>query len=81
MLGREWHGQGIVTEAARAVVLDAFPRYGLITLHAVMDAPNWASRRVAEKLGFAYQGPVHVYDSDDMVLYVLDRAAAARLDQ
>jgi RimJ/RimL family protein N-acetyltransferase len=71
MIASPFHGQGLTTEAAAAVVADAFPRYGLAALHAVVDAPNTASRRVAEKLGFTYQGPVKVYGSEDMVLYIL----------
>jgi RimJ/RimL family protein N-acetyltransferase len=71
MIASPFHGQGLTTEAAHAVVVDAFPRYGLAALHAVVDMPNTASRRVAEKLGFSYQGPVHVYGSEDMVLYTL----------
>ena len=53
MLASPFHGRGLTTEAAGAVVADAFPRYGLAVLHAVMDTPNVASQRVAEKLGFA----------------------------
>ena len=71
MVASPFHGHGLTTEAARAIVVDAFPRYGLASLHAVVDRPNAASRRVAEKLGFSYQGPVRVYGSEDMVLYTL----------
>lgn len=78
MIASPFHGQGLTTEAAGAVVADAFPRYGLAALHAVVDAPNAASRRVAEKLGFTYKGPVHVYGSDDMVLYTLAKDVASR---
>ena len=74
MIASPFHGQGLTTEAAGAVVADAFPRYGLAALHAVVDTPNTASRRVAEKLGFTYQGPVSVYGSKDMVLYTLGKA-------
>ena len=78
MLASPFHGQGFITEAAHAVVVDAFPRYGLASLHAVVDFPNAASRRVAEKLGFRYRGPVHVYGSEDMVLYTLVNDIASR---
>jgi RimJ/RimL family protein N-acetyltransferase len=76
MIASPFQGRGLTTEAAGAVVTDAFPRYGLPALHAVVDGPNTASRRVAEKLGFAYQGPVRVYGSDDMVLYTLAEGSA-----
>lgn len=73
MIASPLYGRGLTTEAARAVVADAFPRYGLSALHAVMDAPNVASRRVAEKLGFTFRGQVTVYGSDEMFLYTLSR--------
>ena len=76
MISSEYHGQGLTTEAARAVVVDAFRRHGMASLHAVVDAPNVASRRVTEKLGFTYRGPVHVYGSEDMVLYTLAKDVA-----
>ncbi|MEO7712855.1 MAG: GNAT family N-acetyltransferase [Gemmatimonadaceae bacterium] len=79
MIASPFHGQGLTTEAADVVIADAFPRYGLAALHAVVDAPNVASRRVAEKLGFTYEGPVRVYGSEDMVLYTLDKQEASRL--
>jgi RimJ/RimL family protein N-acetyltransferase len=78
MIASPLQGQGLTTEAAGAVVADAFPRYGLAALHAVMDTPNTASRRVAEKLGFTCQGPVSVYGSEDMVLYTLTQDGALR---
>jgi ribosomal-protein-alanine N-acetyltransferase len=77
MIASPFQGQGLTTEAAGAVVADAFPRYGLAALHAVVDTPNTASRRVAEKLGFTCQGPVSVYGSKDMVLYTLARESRA----
>jgi len=77
MVAAAAHGCGIATEAAGAVLADAYPRYGLAAVHAVVDAPNGASRRVLEKLGLADRGPVRVYGSDDMVLYVHDRTDAA----
>ena len=73
MLAASLYGLGLATEAAGAVLADAYPRYGLATVHAVVDAPNGASRRVLEKLGFADQGPVRVYGSDAMMLYTHGR--------
>ena len=73
MLGSKWHGRGIAQEAARAVVADAFNRHELPRLHAVMDGPNAASRKVVERLGFTPRGQVSIYGSEDMYLYTLDR--------
>lgn len=78
LIASRFHGQGLITEAAATVARDAFPRYGLSALHAVMDAPNTASMRVAEKLGFTYQGTTTVYGSEDMVLYALSKHAALK---
>ena len=63
------HGRGVATEAAGAVLVDAYRRYRLAAIHAVVDAPNGASRRVLAKLGFADHGRVRVYGSDEMILY------------
>jgi len=69
MLARPWHGLGLATEAAAAVMADAWQRYGLSRLHAVVDTPNVASRRVLERLGLCLHGAVEVYGSADMLLY------------
>ena len=55
-LGYDLHpdawGRGIATEAARAVVADAFGRLRLDRLVAVVRPDNIGSRRVLEKSGF-----------------------------
>jgi RimJ/RimL family protein N-acetyltransferase len=79
MIASDWQGRGLVTEAARSVVVDGFARHGLEAMHAVVDPPNLSSRRVAQKLGFAYEGTRRVYGTDGMVVYRLDAAGAARL--
>lgn len=69
MLARRCHGQGLATEASAAVLADAWTRYGLQRLHAVVDEPNLPSRRVLERLRFSLHGPVEVYGSAAMLLY------------
>jgi len=69
MLAASLCGRGLATEAAGAVLADAYRRYGVAAVHAVVDAPNGASRRILEKLGFADRGQVRVYSSDEMILY------------
>lgn len=49
-------GRGYVTEAARAVVDDAFARLALRKVAVGCIADNTASRRVIEKLGFRFVG-------------------------
>lgn len=77
MLSRPWQGLGLATEASGAVLADAWNRYGLQQLHAVVDAPNLPSRRVLERLGFQLQGPVEVYGSTEMMLYTSEAPKSA----
>ncbi len=79
MVAAALHGYGLATEAAGAVLADAYTRYDLAAVHAVVDAPNGASRRVLAKLGFADRGRVRVYGSDEMILYTHVRNEAAGL--
>jgi RimJ/RimL family protein N-acetyltransferase len=69
MLARPWQGMGLATEASKAVLADAWTRYRLPRLHAVVDEPNLPSRRVLERLGLQLNGPVEVYGSAEMMLY------------
>ncbi|MBL9124248.1 MAG: GNAT family N-acetyltransferase [Planctomycetaceae bacterium] len=50
-LDPRWWGQGLATEAALAVIDDAFTRLGFQTVWASTDAPNRDSVRVMERLG------------------------------
>ncbi len=77
MVAAALQGRGMATEAAGAVLADAYPRYRISAVHAVVDAPNRASCRVLEKLGFADRGRVRVYGFDDMILYTHARNGAA----
>jgi ribosomal-protein-alanine N-acetyltransferase len=79
MLARAFQRQGLATEAVAATVADAFERYGEWQLHAVVDEPNAPSRRLLERLGFADQGQVSVYGSDEMVLYTIGAMQAPEL--
>jgi RimJ/RimL family protein N-acetyltransferase len=49
---RKYWGQGIATEAARAVIDLGFRRLGFERLIALVEPDNLASRRVCDKLGF-----------------------------
>lgn len=69
MVARPFQGLGLATEAGTAVLADAWSRYGLSRIHAVVDAPNLPSRRVLERLGMQLHGQVEVYGSKDMLLY------------
>ena len=55
VLGREWWGRGYATEAAAAMRDHARSALGLTRLIALIHRDNEASKRVARKLGMAYQ--------------------------
>jgi len=45
-------GRGLATEMSRAMIALAFDRHGLDVIDTAVDAPNVASVRVLERLGF-----------------------------
>jgi RimJ/RimL family protein N-acetyltransferase len=56
LLDRHYRGRGIAFEAATGMLHYGFEARGLDRIVAVMYPENTASRRVAERLGMAYQG-------------------------
>jgi RimJ/RimL family protein N-acetyltransferase len=50
------HGQGFATEAANALVRYAFGALGMRRIGLTHSGGNDASRRIAEKLGFSFEG-------------------------
>lgn len=50
-IGREWWGQGIATEAARAAMAWGIEAFALARIWASTDVRHLRSRRVLEKLG------------------------------
>lgn len=55
-LYRDYWRQGIMTEAASAVLNYGFDEMGLHRIEAVINKANVASRSLLEKLGFTYEG-------------------------
>jgi RimJ/RimL family protein N-acetyltransferase len=49
-------GKGYATEAARATVRFAFEHLGVLRVELQCRADNLASKRVAERCGFVYEG-------------------------
>ncbi len=49
-------GKGLVVEACRPLIADAFNVLGVARVEISTCVPNHNSRRVAEKLGFTYEG-------------------------
>ncbi len=57
-------GQGVATEAARAVLDHGFRILGLDPIVAVVHPDNRASRRVLEKLGLRFEGLARYYGTE-----------------
>lgn len=55
-LGRAFWGQGLMTEAARAVVDALLANPSICRVWAVCDVENAASARVLEKIGMTHEG-------------------------
>jgi RimJ/RimL family protein N-acetyltransferase len=69
VLGSKYHGKGYAFEAAKATIELARAVPELKSLSLTTDAPNKASRGIAEKLGFCEFGQVAAYGAEDMVFY------------
>jgi ribosomal-protein-alanine N-acetyltransferase len=67
---RDYWGQGLITEAARASLRYGFEEAGLPEILALAVPENVGSRRVMEKLGMAYQGiTTRYYGGTELALY------------
>lgn len=55
-IGQRWWGQGIVTEALRAVIAYSFNVIGLNRVEAYHNVENAASGRVMQKAGMKHEG-------------------------
>jgi len=65
-------GQGLATEAGRAVLADGVERLALQRIVAITTEDNAASVAVLEKLGFRREGRVRLQaDRDELVLFGL----------
>jgi RimJ/RimL family protein N-acetyltransferase len=65
-------GRGYATEAARAVLAEAFGPLGLTRVVAITREANTGSRNVLRKLGFSMQGVRHVWGAEQLY-FVLER--------
>lgn len=61
-LSEDFWGQGIMTEAARAVLTYGFDTLGLGLISVVHYPENFGSQRVIEKCGFHYEGTIRQAD-------------------
>ncbi|WGF88156.1 GNAT family N-acetyltransferase [Marinivivus vitaminiproducens] len=74
LLPEAW-GQGVATEAGRALIRYGFEALRLGRIVGVTHPDNAASRRVLTKLGLAYRGTRAQY-GQDVAYYVADRGVA-----
>jgi RimJ/RimL family protein N-acetyltransferase len=65
-LGVSYWNRGYATEAAAAVLAEAFGPLGLERVVAITRATNFRSRSVLAKLGFAPQGLRHVWGAEQL---------------
>lgn len=64
--GVDFWGRGYATEAARAVLAEAFGSLALARVVAITRATNFRSRRVLAKLGFTPHGMRHVWGAEQL---------------
>jgi RimJ/RimL family protein N-acetyltransferase len=72
-LAQPYWGQGLATEAARAVLRHGFEHCGLTRIVAATDPPNQASVRVLEHLGMHPRGR-EVQHEVEVLCYEIDCA-------
>lgn len=64
--GSAYWGRGYATEAARAVIAEAFGALGMDRLVAITRETNHGSRHVLAKLGFREHGLRHVWGAEQL---------------
>jgi ribosomal-protein-alanine N-acetyltransferase len=72
MLAKEYWGQGLASEAARAILQYGFEQVGLASLICVINPRNQASSRVAEKIGMTLEIDGDV-NGEPTLLYAISR--------
>lgn len=75
--GSAYWGRGYATEAATAVVTEAFGTFGMDRLVAITREANFGSRRVLAKLGFREHGLRHVWGAEQLYFSLARDGAAA----
>jgi RimJ/RimL family protein N-acetyltransferase len=76
-LSRDAWGEGYATEAGEASISWGFSTLGLERIGAVIGVENARSRAVAIRLGMSLDYETELYTGDSVVVYALNRPAAA----
>ncbi|MGE7837667.1 GNAT family N-acetyltransferase [Viridibacillus arvi] len=75
-LSKEYWGQGIASEAFKAVIRYGFENFKLQRIEALIEPENFVSQKLAEKQGFIREGLLRNYEFtcgkfDDLYMYSL----------
>ncbi len=73
LFATRWHGRGVATETGHAVLADALTRLTADRIVTILDSPNPASRRLVDKLGFAFERAVFDDAGTAYLVFGLDR--------
>jgi [ribosomal protein S5]-alanine N-acetyltransferase len=71
LLDREYWGKGLATEAAEAIVMHGYAKYGCKRIVAVIHPQNVASIRVIEKIRMKYERDVEYGEIGKVALYAI----------
>src|SRR5262245_31184449 len=71
-LDRKYWGKGLATEAAEAIVMHGFAKYGFKRIVTVIHPQNVASIRVVEKIGMRYERDVLYGAIGNVALYAIE---------
>lgn len=74
VLNKDYWGQGIAQEAVKAAIKYGFENLNINRIQSVIEPPNLASQKLAERLGFLREGLLRDYEYfsgkfDDLYMY------------
>ena len=78
ILGKDYWGKGIMTEALGAVLGYGFIEMNLNRVQALIDPRNTASKNVVQKNGFSYEGTFREYEYENGAYIDLDMYSLLR---
>ena len=72
-IARAYWGQGLATEAAKEILQHGFEKLNLSRMVSLIDPENFASQRVAEKIGMAYEKTVDDGNFPPFFIYSINK--------
>jgi len=76
-IAREYWGQGLGTEAARAILQYGFQKLKLSRLVCLIESENTASKNVAEKMGMTFEKEGADVELGPFLIYAVSKAAVS----